>query len=99
MKEFGHVIWIMVSGRAREGRSVVERLAASIGISQAYWSRIERGLELAPKDSLIIAACERLGLKTTDQAFIEADRLPPDMQGDLEFAVSLYRDFKSRGPS
>ena len=25
-------------------------LATSIGISQAYWSRIERGLELAPKD-------------------------------------------------
>jgi transcriptional regulator with XRE-family HTH domain len=74
-------------------------LATSIGISQAYWSRIERGLELAPKDSLIIAACERLGLKTTDQAFIEANRLPPDMQGDLEFAVSLYREFKSRGPS
>ena len=73
-------------------------LAGSIGISQAYWSRIERGLELAPKDSLIIAACERLGLPT-DQAFIEAKRLPPDMQGDLEFAVSLYREFKSRGSS
>jgi transcriptional regulator with XRE-family HTH domain len=73
-------------------------LAGSIGISQAYWSRIERGLELAPKDSLIIAACQRLGL-STDQAFIEAKRLPPDMQGDLEFAVSLYRDFKSRGPN
>jgi HTH-type transcriptional regulator, competence development regulator len=25
-------------------------LASSIGISQAYWSRIERGMELAPKD-------------------------------------------------
>ena len=77
----------------------LKELATSIGISQAYWSRIERGLELAPKDSLIIAACERLGLKTTDQAFIEANRLPPDMQGDLEFAVSLYREFKARGPS
>ena len=72
--------------------------ATSIGISQAYWSRIERGLELAPKDSLIIAACERLGLPT-DQAFIEAQRLPPDMQQDLRVAVSLYRDFKSRGPT
>ena len=72
--------------------------AKSIDISQAYWSRIERGLELAPKDSLIIAACERLGLPT-DQAFIEAQRLPPDMQQDLRVAVSLYRDFKSRGPT
>jgi transcriptional regulator with XRE-family HTH domain len=72
--------------------------AQSIGISQAYWSRIERGLELAPKDSLIIAACERLGL-ATDQAFIAAQRLPPDMQGDLELAVSVYREFKSRSPT
>ena len=73
--------------------------ARDISISPAYWSRIERGLEKAPKDSLIIAACERLGLKTTDQAFIEANRLPPDMQGDLEFAVSVYRDLKSRRPT
>ena len=71
--------------------------AASIDISQAYWSRIERGLELAPKDSLIIAACQRLGLPT-DQAFIEAQRLPPDMQQDLKVAVSLYRSFKSSSP-
>lgn len=76
----------------------LKEFAQSIGISQAYWSRIERGLELAPKDSLIIAACDRLGL-STDRAFIAAQRLPPDMQGDLEFAVSLYRDFKSRSPT
>jgi transcriptional regulator with XRE-family HTH domain len=86
--------WIRAE-REKAGLSLKD---LSIGISQAYWSRIERGLELAPKDSLIIAACQRLGL-STDQAFIEAKRLPPDMQGDLEFAVSLYRDFKSRGPS
>jgi transcriptional regulator with XRE-family HTH domain len=72
--------------------------AQSIGISQAYWSRIERGLELAPKDSLIIAACEKLGLPT-DPAFIAAQRLPPDMQKDLELAVSVYRDFKSQSPT
>ena len=34
--------------------------ARDINISPAYWSRIERGFEKAPKDSLIIAACERL---------------------------------------
>jgi transcriptional regulator with XRE-family HTH domain len=69
--------------------------ARDISISPAYWSRIERGLEKAPKDALIIAACERLGL-ATDQAFVEAQRLPPDMQQDISVAVSVYRQFKSR---
>jgi predicted KAP-like P-loop ATPase len=44
----------------------------------------------------ILSACERLGLPT-DRAFIEARRLPPDMQADIENAVSAYRDFKARG--
>ena len=88
--------WVRAE-REKTGISLKD-FAAAIDISQAYWSRIERGLELAPKDSLIIAACERLGLPT-DQAFIEAQRLPPDMQQDLRVAVSLYRDFKSRSPT
>ena len=83
--------------RERAGISLKD-FARSIDISTAYWSRIERGLELAPKDSLIIAACKRLGIPT-DRAFIEARRLPPDMQGDLELAVSVYREFKARGSS
>ena len=86
--------WIR-SEREQAGISLKD-FAKSIDISQAYWSRIERGLELAPKDSLIVAACERLGLPT-DRAFIEARRLPPDMQADIENAVSAYRDFKARG--
>ena len=85
--------WIR-SEREQAGISLKD-FAKSIDISQAYWSRIERGLELAPKDSLIVAACERLGLPT-DEAFIEAQRLPPDMQADIAAAVSAYRDFKSR---
>jgi len=32
----------------------------------------------------------------TDEAFIEARRLPPDMQGDIALAVAVYREFKSR---
>jgi transcriptional regulator with XRE-family HTH domain len=83
--------------RERAGISLKD-FSRSIDISTAYWSRIERGLELAPKDSLIIAACGRLGLPT-DRAFIEARRLPPDMQGDLELAVSVYREFKARDRS
>ena len=85
--------WIR-SEREQAGISLKD-FAKSIDISQAYWSRIERGLELAPKDSLIVAACERLGLPT-DRAFIEAQRLPPDMQADLAAAVSVYREFKAR---
>ncbi|MGE5535524.1 MAG: helix-turn-helix domain-containing protein [Acidobacteriota bacterium] len=88
--------WIRAA-REQAGISLKE-FAQSIGISQAYWSRIERGLELAPKDSLIIAACKQLGLPT-DNAFIAAQRLPPDMQADLEVAVSVYREFKSRSPT
>lgn len=88
--------WVRV---ARESAGIsLKDFAQSIGISQAYWSRIERGLELAPKDSLIIAACDRLGL-STDRAFIAAQRLPPDMQRDLELAVSVYREFKSKRPA
>jgi len=83
--------------RERAGISLKD-FSRAIDISTAYWSRIERGLELAPKDSLIIAACKRLGIPT-DRAFIEARRLPPDMQGDLELAVSVYREFKARGSS
>mgnify|MGYP001164391389 CR=1 FL=1 len=72
--------------------------ARSINISPAYWSRIERGMERAPKDELIIAACQKLGLDT-DQGFVEARRLPPDVQDDIATAVRAYRAFKtiSRG--
>lgn len=84
-----------IRGERENAGLTLKEFASSIEISQAYWSRIERGLELAPKDSLIVAACERLNLPT-DQAFIEAQRLPPDMQSDIAVAVSAYRDFKSR---
>lgn len=85
--------WIRTE-REQAGVSLKE-FAASIAISPAYWSRIERGLELAPKNELILAACKRLGL-STDRAFIEARRLPPDMEGDLAVAVSVYREFKAK---
>ncbi len=84
--------WIR-SEREKAGVPLGE-FARSINISTAYWSRIERGLEKAPKDSLILAACQLLGL-ATDRAFIEARRLPPDMQDDIARAVSVYRAFKT----
>ena len=86
-----------IRGKREQADISLKDFASSIEISQAYWSRIERGLELAPKDSLIIAACQRLGLHT-DEAFIEARRLPPDMQQDLQLAVSLYRSVKPNAP-
>ena len=87
-----------IRGEREKAGISLKDFSRSIDISPAYWSRIERSLELAPKNSLIIAACQRLGL-ATDRAFIEAERLPPDMQGDLELAVSVYREFKSRSPT
>lgn len=85
--------WIR-SERERAGVPLKE-FAQRINISTPYWSRIERGYEKAPKDSLIIAACEQLSLPT-DRAFIEAQRLPPDIKENLEVAVSVYREFKTR---
>ena len=68
----------------------MNEFARSLGISPAYWSRIERELEKAPKNALIVKAAEALGLNP-DEAFIEASRLPPDMQKDVSTVVRLYR--------
>jgi transcriptional regulator with XRE-family HTH domain len=52
--------------------------ARSIAISPAYWSRIERGMEKAPKDELILAAFRR----SKDSAMRRLVR-PPTAQGGL----------------
>lgn len=39
---------------------------------------------------MIVKAAEALGLNP-DEAFIEASRLPPDMQKDVSTVVRLYR--------
>jgi len=64
--------------------------AALLEISPAYWSRIERDKENAPKDELIKKAAEILGI-SQDEAFIEASRLPPDMQDKVGSVVRMYR--------
>jgi transcriptional regulator with XRE-family HTH domain len=64
--------------------------AALLNISPAYWSRIERDKENAPKDELIKKAAEILGV-TEDEAFIEASRLPPDLQDKVGSVVRMYR--------
>lgn len=68
----------------------MNEFARSLGISPAYWSRIEREMEKPPKDELIAKAAEQLGINP-DEAFIEASRLPPDMQKDVSTVVRLYR--------
>lgn len=53
----------------------MNEFARQIGISSAYWSRIERSMEKPPKDELIQKAAEILGLDS-DEAFIKANRFP-----------------------
>ena len=72
----------------------LKHLAASIEISPAHWSRIERGMEKPPKDALILAAAEKLGL-SSDDAFVAAGRLPPDIQTDIRTVVLQYRKLKT----
>ena len=75
----------------REGVGMtLTELARQLEISPAYWSRIETGRENPPKDELIRKAATILGL-SEDELFIEASRLPPDMQEEVAEVVRLYR--------
>jgi len=67
-----------------------------IGVSPAYWSRVERELEKPPRDDLIERAAAILGIQL-DALFVEARRLPPDMQRDLDRVVLAYRRMRSFG--
>lgn len=64
--------------------------ARQIGISPAYWSRIERDLEKPPKDDLITKAAQLLDLNL-DEAFVQASRLPPELQKNIGEVVQAYR--------
>lgn len=70
--------------------------SARLGISPAYWSRIERELEKPPRDELIERAAAILGIRL-DELFVEAQRLPPDMQRDLGRVVLAYRRMRAQG--
>ena len=69
-------------------------MADRLGISAAYWSRIERDMESPPRDQLIERAAAILGL-CLDDVFIEAQRLPPDMRTDLAKVVRAYRRLRA----
>jgi transcriptional regulator with XRE-family HTH domain len=70
--------------------------AERLGISPAYWSRIERDQEKPPRDDLIERAAAILG-KRLDDLFVEAQRLPPDMQRDIARVVHAYRRIRAVG--
>jgi len=67
-----------------------------LGISPAYWSRIERGFEKPPRDELIERAAAILG-ERLDDLFVEAERLPPDMRRDIGKVVIAYRRIRAFG--
>ena len=75
--------------REEVGMTLTE-FARQLEISPAYWSRIETGRENPPKDELIEKAAVILGV-SEDDLFIEASRLPPDMQEEVAEVVRLYR--------
>ena len=65
--------------------------AARIGISPAYWSRIERDMEKPPKDELIDACARVLGIDA-DEIYAQAGRLPPDLRPHLKEIVVMWRN-------
>jgi transcriptional regulator with XRE-family HTH domain len=64
--------------------------AERLGVSPAYWSRVEREQENPPRDELVERAAAILGVRL-DNLFVEAGRLPPDMRQDLKKVVQAYR--------
>lgn len=84
----------VVRQRRRELDIGLNDFADRIGISAAYWSRIERNREKPPRDQLIERAAAVLGLRL-DDLFVRAERLPPDMQRDLPRVVTFYRRMRA----
>lgn len=76
--------------KRRELKIGLNDFAERLGISAAYWSRIEREQEKPPRDELIERAAAILGIRL-DDLFVTAERLPPDMRRDLPQVVSFYR--------
>lgn len=64
--------------------------ARDLGISPAYWSRVERDMEKPPQDKWLILAAARLDIPG-DDVFVAAGRLPLDMRNHLARVVRIYR--------
>ena len=68
--------------------------AYRLGVSPAYWSRIEREKEKPPRDDLIEMSAAILGVRL-DELFVEAKRFPPDMRRDVGRVVRAYRRLRA----
>ena len=79
-----------IRGQREKAGFKLNEFARRLEISPAYWSRIENGRELPPKDELITKAAALLNTPI-DDLFIEAQRLPPDMQPKVDVLVAMYR--------
>jgi len=84
--------------KRRELKIGLNDFAERLGISAAYWSRIEREREKPPRDELIERAAAILGIRL-DDLFVTAERLPPDMRRDLPQVVSFYRLRRAINPA
>lgn len=81
---------------AREARGIaLNALAPRLGLSAAYWSRIERDRDLPPRDDVLLRLAEELGLDG-DEVFTQAGKLPPDMRPHLGTIVKMWRKKQSR---
>lgn len=65
-------------------------VAAEVGLSVAYLSRIERDRENPPRDELVRRLAQVLGLPE-DAVFAAARRLPPDLQERAGEVFAAYR--------
>ena len=68
----------------------LKQISAPLGVSVAYWCRIEQDTGTPPRDALIVQAAAILGVPE-DEAFVAAGRLPLDMRSDIRRAVAIYR--------
>lgn len=81
---------LIVRTRRNEKGYGLNEFAERLGLSPAYWSRIERGHEKPPRDEVIERVAAILDLPL-DELFVQAERLPTDMRDDLRRVVALYR--------
>jgi transcriptional regulator with XRE-family HTH domain len=75
--------------RTERGQTLLD-VAAEIGISVAYLSRIERDLELPPKDEIMRKLSRTLKL-SQDELYAAARRFPPDLQSKAGEVIAAYR--------
>ena len=93
---------IMSFGASVRAKRIAEGIglndfAERLGVSPAYWSRVEREQENPPRDELVEKAAAILGVRL-DDLFVEAGRLPPDMRQDLKQVIQAYRRRRQLSP-